>query len=1568
MSLESLPSLPIPIGVSNTIETQDFTNTGYPAITGLTCSLTPITFSVNLTATSELISNDTIVWDTGDGHVYTGKEITHTYNWPGEYTVYMTYIDKNGTTKRSSMIKKVRAYNYLDDRVYWITPGTENCYLDKLIACRLSERFTLYRTNSWQSYDAHAEQGYTINLYVSGSDSAPLMEREYLQEKYIHFQRTWRYVKSDNDRTPITDITTSTDHVYIKKLDLSANGGFIETYATDPDGVFVGSTGTAGVHYIDDSAKNVHGNNTPIFLYATIDMSRFGDTYSNTQAINSGSARSTGLSYVEHHRTVLPVKVLFNQPTQLLFTPNGIKEFQFATNKLQGTHIPITASLADFQGNVINSFYPELTYDYDAVDLNYVKLGTTNANRDDNPLRLIYWKNENIQIATYGSYSGVLSTCDTTGCTETCRITGEVVIQDPPFYDFPEITNIYVADVLSGELFNYKIKYRFPDEYSFFHNMTLSYNLPSIKKSIGNIETPGMSAVLGIAINGNGEAWIADGDVDRICKINPCGNVTYNVPISTYMPGVLNSSPVGIAVDGESDFYFSSTDVVSAFKVNGVSSELMTVMLPDIQGEVINGDQTIQPGPIETRVDNKVWIGYTHPLSTFLGLYENDGTFIDRYALPPAMHPVDILCDPYNNAWVLGAGPDKENGLLVHVDHQGTIMHTITGIPMPGSLAMDHQDNIWFSYGANKVRKISTKTYRRMFDMEIGSRYSPPYDFISAIEGITNDLEGNILIIHNLDKKLYIMSSENPYAHMKSYDVPSKQENRIQAFGDWSGGRWINKYGRAVFGKGRIRRVFGLSNEIKMLPQSGCEDIAKYNEDYDFGNTVQTYCMQPVIGDSTFFKEQFINSTFGDYYSYPWEFGKVIYEKIANFVDNNSDIDTCNLRNVYSLGSEVGYTLEDYNYVYPGRLRRTIDMVSISHKKLFGDRSKDDTNYDKRGVEDNPNYGVNLGKQLDTYSYIVTAGVPIVANEYYGAKKTKIIPLVVAGNETDPGWSEEHQGLVNYPLTSYDDSWGWGLSIARDGYVYQYYSFYEHVEQFQNDQLEGVVDWSNWYSTLSEKNSSYQAWTEQDGIMETLIDTSIKFGLDLVHPCETGDPPTPPKNLYLEPDREVVVHWTHDRLPRKETEYYRIYRSTDGVKYEVVGLQRQFSKDAGGYHISWRDNNVTQCETSWYKIAAVNKWGEQKCVDPPEASLFVNEYHALNMTFVAGPPTPTPTAPPILTPTPVPTEPGVRWQQPRVTHISELATGELVIERIPGSLDTIDIFVQVHAELVHVQGKFSAAVRDFTKEGHMDITTGLYRIPAGEDQVSIPVKAYGDMNDDEESEVYLVRVADVYSDTGEVITLQGYDFAAVSIIDGPQSVPDPTPTPTAEYELFKMFPSPTPTSQYEQFHLWPTPTPTYAADEWDRCVLTPTPTLTVTPTPTPTPTPTWGTPDTPLLDVDCICVTPTPSPTPGPIDSYCLTGTYAGSYSAIDAQIPVTGSIPFNGVTINYSTNVFVDEVNNRTLIQPSPIDPDDGYLIEASPAMGVSFYMWFDPAVMNVIRLDIQQYEGECLDEFETC
>jgi len=1226
MALDDLPALPLDATVSTPFTTHQFSTTTATPLTGLTNKLTPFKFSVDLENTGTLISDDTVVWHLGDGNTVVGASAEHVYKWPGEYVVRLTIIDRHGNPKVSTYTKKIRVYNYFNDRVWWKTPGTENCYIDQALMSRLSQRFTIYRTCSWQSYNIHEVTGYTVNLYVSGSDSAPLTMDGYTKDKYVHFQRTWRYVASDDNRQPLRSVDTTTDKVYLKiNPSLSAHEyqtkwQFLDCDETDPDGVFVGTTGEAYVHYIDDSAKNVWGNKIPVFCYASLDTSRFGDTYSTTIAIENGYYKPTGLDYFEHHRSVLPVKVLFNKPTHLLYTPNGIKQFPLAYNKLQGTHIPITVSLADNEGNIINGYYPELSADHDGVDLFYINLGFESTSTPKKPVpKFNVWRNELIPIPTYGSFSGVISSCDHTNCTDTLRLTGSIHVKDPDHLNWPEVTNIYVADVLSNELFNYRIQYRFPDRYSYLHKMTLSYNHPGIRKTSRNIYTPGMSAVLGIAINGVGEAWIADGDVDRIMKINACGDTVYSVPVSHYIPGDDNTSPVGIAVDENSDFIFSSSDTVSAFKVNGVTQELQAIIIPDVANRVVNGNNTVSPGPIETRVDNKIWIGYTNPLSTFMCLYENTGEFISRHALPEASHPVDILCDPYNETWVLGAGIGKETGTLLHLDAAGKLIHTISDIPMPGMLAMDADDNIWFSYGANRLRKISRKTYRRVHDMELGQKYPPPYNFISAIEGLASDLEGNILVIQNLDKKLYLVNGSDPFAKINEIDIPTRSpNNRVQAYGDWSGGRWINKFGRGAAYNipGKYREIVTSSSEFRILPSIGCENIAKFNEDYDFGGVLQTYHLQPTVDDSAFWKEQIINHAMGNYWSYPWEGGKVIYEKIANFVDNVSDIDVSNIRAVYSMAESVSYRLEDYNYKYPALLSRVMDIVSIKHKKLFGSRNEFDEDYEHYGHIDNENYAKNLGTELTTNTYIVTAGVPIIVNELYGPTKRKIVPLVIGGQPTDAGYDSEVGGLVTYPLSTYTAVWGWGLSYPITSPMEDYYTFYSYELARDDSHIEGVIDWSNWYTTLQESNSGYHDWSKQYGIAETIIDISIKQGLDLIYPCYEGQRPGCISDLQVTADRHVILSWADIKQNREIVDYYRVLRSDDsGETYTSVGTVRSFTK-SNANRIVYEDILAPQCATYSYKVQAVNNWGSSTCQDAP-VSIYLNEYHGLEVIFKA---------------------------------------------------------------------------------------------------------------------------------------------------------------------------------------------------------------------------------------------------------------------------------------------------------------------------------------------------------------
>ena len=1443
MSIDLLAPVPIVATVDNSIDTVEFTNTGTPAITGLTNKLTPFTFSLSTLDVGVIVSDDTITWHYGDGNVGVGNNSTHIYKWPGEYTVKVTFIDSSGEAKRSSLSQKIKVYNYFNDVVWWDTPGINGCFLDPIIAGRPSDAFTIHRTGSWQSYEAHKDSSYTVNLYCSGSDSVPLTQETYFNSKYIHYQQTWRYITDPSDRLPVNSVVTSNNRVYLKK----SGKKFIHTTEEDVDGVFVGTRGKSTVHFMDDSPTNLNGRMVPVFLYASLDMSRHADTYDNTLSIVNGDYRDVGISYFEHHRSVLPVKVLYNAPTKLLYTSNGIKQFGISQLKLQGTSIPITISLADDEDNIITGTFPELSADFDGFDRYYVNPKLIPGDRTTyNIPEIRVWKRNDIPIDTPGSFSGALSTCSDTGCTGTVKLSSAVKITDPSYFTFPEITNVYVADVKSNELFNYRIQYRFPNRYSFFHKQTLSYNLPGIRKTSRNITTPGLSSILGIAINGRGEAWVADGDVDKIMRIDACGETTYTVSTSAYIPNSDNTSPVGIAVDGDSNFYFSCADTVSAFKVQGSAPNknepppLLASLVPDVSNRVFRGNNTVQPGPIETTMDNKVVVGYTHSLSTFMCVYSKTGEFISRHTLPEASHPVDILCDRQLTTWVLGAGAEKTTGSLTHLDKNGTILHTMSGIQMPGALAMDASGNVWFSYGANRLRKVSGKTHRVMYDGEIGSRIEPPYDFISAIEGLASDLDGNILAIHNLDKKLHFIQSDDPFTR-SVVDIPSKStDNRVQAYGDWTGGRWINKFGRATTTEARNRTVEGESPTFKLLPVEGCETIAKINEDFDSTEAITSYMTQPVVRDSTSWQVDMVQSIVGDYYSYPWEFGKLIYEKIANHVMNISDIHTSNIRTVYSMAQSVGYDLDDYNYTFPGKMGRVMDLLSIKHKKLFGSRNKFDLDFDYRGHPGNENYATNLGEELDIKTYYVTAGVAIVANELYGNVKTKVMPLVIHGDTTDKHYSTKHQGLTSYPISGYQPEWGWGLSYET--HMSRYYSFYEYIPGTSDEHIEKIIDWDNWYTTLKETNSSYEAWSDSNGIIDNILTVTLKTGLGLVNDCVKGDPPECIHDLKVR--KGVYLTWSHSKYDRETTNYYRVLRSYDNKAYSVVGTVKRFSKQ-DDQPLEFHDKPL-QCVEVWYRIEAVNDYGVKYCENPETVSIYSEDYKSVDIKFFAGPPTPTPTPYPIVTPTPLPTGPSVMWRKPRAVYIREPGKGKLYIDRPVNSDSTHDIYIDIGIEYLDVDDASA------TPDDVYDITSGIYKLPAGKQSIEIPVQSYGDYNTLEKSEVFLVKILDVYTEYNVPVTIKGYDFSAVTIMPGPESVPIPTPTPTDHWEQFYLAVTPTPTDSYVQYYLAITPTPTGMVEEWVACTPTPTPTgmgeqlEMCYPTPTPTPTPTYGTP----CDVD----------------------------------------------------------------------------------------------------------------------
>ena len=86
----------------------------------------------------------------------------------------------------------------------------------------------------------------------------------------------------------------------------------------------------------------------------------------------------------------------------------------------------------------------------------------------------------------------------------------------------------------------------------------------------------------------------------------------------------------------------------------------------------------------------------------------------------------------------------------------------------------------------------------------------------------------------------------------------------------------------------------------------------------------------------------------------------------------------------------------------------------------------------------------------------------------------------------DPFGSSATYPLSNYPLSAYRNSWNWG--IDTDGYITNYYEFYEYIDGVNDKQLEGAIDWGNTTNTLNESALNVDSWTKRFGVMENTID------------------------------------------------------------------------------------------------------------------------------------------------------------------------------------------------------------------------------------------------------------------------------------------------------------------------------------------------------------------------------------------------------------------------------------------------------------------------------------------------
>lgn len=119
---------------------------------------------------------------------------------------------------------------------------------------------------------------------------------------------------------------------------------------------------------------------------------------------------------------------------------------------------------------------------------------------------------------------------------------------------------------------------------------------------------------------------------------------------------------------------------------------------------------------------------------------------------------------------------------------------------------------------------------------------------------------------------------------------------------------------------------------VTIADQTNDDRVIKKNmalSDFNMEETIKKYSLNPAWIEGNLKLWELIERSSND-------IGRIMYEKIANFVMNVADIDVCNLHALYSLASSIDQkNLFSFDLVYPQHLEYLMNLFSINKTILF---------------------------------------------------------------------------------------------------------------------------------------------------------------------------------------------------------------------------------------------------------------------------------------------------------------------------------------------------------------------------------------------------------------------------------------------------------------------------------------------------------------------------------------------------------------------------------------------------------------------------------------------------------
>lgn len=1036
---------------------------------------TPVTFTGCFT--SDHISGSNIqyqeIWQFGDGEYSYDHTPTHTFDNKGVYDVSYSIIIPNSANGHNDEVKTIyttlSVYNYIEDEIKWVN-GAPSTYQS------VPQNIPFVIQLSSSVIDDIMPR---VKLYSRGSKSQPWQDP---QQKWSHLKPQWRF--TDLSGNTVHDITIS-DYTPI----------IIDRYGNKvaPSvGTIVGLSAEIECLYVDDlPSQNLDNSVSPITLVATL--------------VTSGYNVDGNVSYANSEikaETVHTIKSL--TPDHLEITVNGITPINDIIWK--GAYTPYTVTVhpaAPYEDVILKSF-PLENFIINSFNQSVTNIPASSVTFTDT-IQLDRYDDDGFDVGGY--YRGAFYS-------EASAISACIAANGVVMYSvLAEPFGAWVSNPKYNQLVYLTVK-----------------DLQTIQEFVSSVYTIPNSQIYGIArVSGdiNDTSWCTDPANDVVYRVSRNFGIDRVFDLTTY-PGCsefisdndFGVTPTSIALDGSKNIWVTLFDAGSTMKLDPNTGSVLCNLYPPMTSTYLEfpgisgfgGEYTIQANKVDIDKLDNVWVSYCHPLSSFICKYSNAGAFISKIDLPLYSQPHDIILDGGNNLWVtLTNESTGTNGTVMKFSNDCTQLSSISGFRVPSYITLDFNQNPWFIHGYNYITKINNDTGNTTTYLMSSTTLS--VDPISAVimsdrlyeqelGGISCDWFNRIWVLNSYDNRVYMVAADAPETRSEIQISPYSNDFKysLQGNGDWHGLQWYNKFSSAsplsAIGSDVTISLSGNSKIFSVKDFESEYDIRKINEDFDGVNKIRSITLQPNINRNDVLFSNIIAPIAGSYDGDPLILGNAIYEKIANFVGNHGDVDTCNLQQLQSLHELMGIPIDQYNLTYPSDVKRLMDLLSISLCKLKPTRDLQSKDFKRYNVYDS---GKNIGKQIDTLTYIASAGQNVVFNIKYSNnyEKIELTPIqsdVLQSHTLSSTYSS--YPLSSFPLSTFPISayTGWGLDVP----ISDYYYVYEYVSGTNNVQVGGVIDWENTHTTLSEHISSIDDWYKDGGIVDLIFNYYIFKGLGLI--------------------------------------------------------------------------------------------------------------------------------------------------------------------------------------------------------------------------------------------------------------------------------------------------------------------------------------------------------------------------------------------------------------------------------------------------------------------------------------